>query len=61
MYWNWKAKVVIIQEVKEPLTRYDNFRIHMSEDRLIKHRRTEIFNKFTEIKLIWRDVEMAER
>ena len=60
MYWHWNVKVMIIQEVTEPLPRCDHCGIHMPVARLIKRRRTAICEKATKVHLKWRDVKMAE-
>ena len=61
MYWYWKAKVTIIQELPERLPICDFCGMHMSVARMIKHINTSRCNKVTEIRIKRRGVEMAER
>ena len=54
-------KVEILQEVPEPLPRCDQCGMHMPEDRLFIHRRSDECNKVMERRLRRRDVEMTVR
>ena len=60
MHWNWKARVVIIQEGPEPITRYHHYEMHMPAARQIKYIRTARCDKATDMWLIPRHVEMGE-
>ena len=59
MYRHWKSKVEIVQEVLEPLPRYDQCGIHMSAAELFNHRQTDKCNKVMEKQLRYKDVKMA--
>ena len=61
MYRHWKSKVAIIQVRPEPLPQHDQCGMHMTEDRLFKHRQSEKFHKATERRLRRRDADMGER
>ena len=58
MFWNWKLKVNILQEVPEQLTRCDKCRMHMEATRLFKNRQSDKCHKLTERGLQQRVVEM---
>ena len=61
VFWHYKSKVVILQEVPEPLPWCDQYGIHLQADRLFKHRQSDKCHKSTERRLQRRNVEMAER
>ena len=60
MYWHWKVKVVIIQEILEPLKLRYHCGMHMSADWLMKNRRMERCKKLREITLRRSDVYIEE-
>ena len=41
MYRHWKSKVAIMQEGMEPLPWCDQCGMHMTADRILKHRHTD--------------------
>ena len=51
IFWHWKSRVAILQEVPEPLPRYDQCEMHMQAARIFKHRQSEKFHKLTERRL----------
>ena len=51
----------IVQEVLEPLPRYDQCGIHMSAAELFNHRQTDKCNKVMEKQLRYKDVKMSAR
>ena len=61
MYHHFRSKVAVFQEGKEPLPRYDLCGIHMPVRRLIRHRKTALCNRNTQMR--WRrwDVAIAAR
>ena len=61
MFRHWKLKVAILQEGTEPFPQCDQCGMHMPEARIFKQRQSDKCHKLTEIRLLWRDVGMAER
>ena len=61
MFRHCKSKVVILQEVPEPLPQCDQCGMHMQVDIIFKYQQSDKCHKLTERRLRRRCGEMAER
>ena len=61
MFRHFISKVAIVQEGKETLPRCEMCRIHITEGRLIRHRRMERCDRNDQMRWRRRDVEVAAK
>ena len=61
MYQNFRLQVAVVQEGEEPLTRCDLWGMQMSEGRLIKHWKTERYDRNMHMRWRRRDVAIANK